>query len=324
MTIIGLPTLSASFAFLRVSPDSDVTWLKAWFIYLEVDRISIQIPVVEIFIREVGLGFGYRFTLASIKTADQINDPKALVKALTQLSLTQGNLSDVSSWKVDVEGPGESARWTVALRAMISETSAAAGITDYNQEEEADLACLFLLDAVLALRSDLTFFMVARAWLDTNYNDFVVDNQGVRDNPLFSAFILLSARKKMLLANMASNQNAAFGGHPPLPGFLEDAIRDSRFSATLLVQPGLFHAELGWPNMLEWSDTIGPLTADFRGGTIFRVSTSEFVNGLSFFARHPAACGIGRPRAGRRKSRGDRERRVRGAVYRRARICRPA
>ena len=39
-----------------------------------MDRISIQIPVVEVFLREVGLGFGYRYTLAAIKTADDVSE----------------------------------------------------------------------------------------------------------------------------------------------------------------------------------------------------------------------------------------------------------
>ena len=52
----------------------------------EVRKISVQIPVVTIFLREVGLGFGYRYTLASIRAADQANDVGQLIKQLTVLS----------------------------------------------------------------------------------------------------------------------------------------------------------------------------------------------------------------------------------------------
>ena len=63
------------------------------------------------------------------------------------------------------------------------------------------------------------------------------------------------------------------------------AIAASRFSATILVEPGLLHYELGWPNQLGFSQTLGPLTVDCSGGMIFRASTTEIVNGFSFQAR---------------------------------------
>jgi hypothetical protein len=298
--IQGLPRMTATFAFLRVSADGGTSWKRAWFLYLEATEMSIQIPVVEIFIREIGLGFGYRYTLASIKTADQINDPKKLLKELKRLALTQGNLSSRDQWRVDLEDPGQDARWTVVLRAMISQTSAQAGpFGDYDESKlvELPLSCLFILDVVLALRSDLTFFMAGRAWMNTNYVDFHTnqgydalgqpssDDQNLRDRPLLAAFVLLSPRQKRFLANLSSNGNAAFGNHPPLPDFLKTAIRDSKYSATLLVEPNLFHMEVGWPDQLQWTAKLGPLQAEFRGGTIFRVSTTELVVGNSFLAR---------------------------------------
>jgi hypothetical protein len=288
VTIQGLPTIAASFAFLRVSADSGVSWRRAWFLYLEARKLALQIPVIEIFIREIGIGFGYRYTLASIKTSDQINDPKQLLKELKRLSKTQGNLSRRDQWRIDLEGAGESPRWTIALRALISETSASMDPfgADYSALAEGDLPCLFVLDVVIALRSDLTFFMAGRAWLSTNYNDFrFVNRNNLQDKPLFSAFVLLSPRQKRFLANLSSNADAEFGDHPPLPDFLKAAIRSCRFSATLLIEPGLVHYELGWPNQLQWQASLGPLQAEFRGGTIFRASRTEVVVGNSFLAR---------------------------------------
>ena len=82
---------------------------------------------------------------------------------MQELSKTQGNLSRRDQWRVDLEEEGESPRFTIALRALISQTSAAAGIADWNEAAEKTLSCLFLIDAVIALRSDLTFLMTARA-----------------------------------------------------------------------------------------------------------------------------------------------------------------
>ncbi len=288
VTIKGLPPIAATTAFLRVSPDS-ITWKRAWFLYLEARQLSFRIPVLEIYLREIGFGFGYRYTLASFKAADETTDVRLLLKRLKELSLTQGNLSSRKQWRVDLEGPGEDARWTVAFRALLAASSAQTSpFTGYDVEKERELACLYVMDAVIAVRSDLTFFIAARGWLNTNYNDFAesVRNKGtLHSNPLLSGFAMLSVKQSRFLANLSSNPSAEYGDHPPLPSFFKRAVRQSRFSATLLIEPGLVHYELGWPNQLSWSDTLGPLTAEFRGGTIFRLSRSELVVGNSFLAR---------------------------------------
>ena len=112
----------------------------------------------------------------------------------------------------------------------------------------------------------------------------------MRNAPLLSGFVLLSPKQKRFLAHVGSNSGAQFGDHPPLPDILKNAIKSSYFTATLLAEPGLIHYELGWPNMLGWTAQIGPLTGEFRGGAIFRVSTTEIVVGMSYHAR--ASLGI--------------------------------
>lgn len=286
LEIQGLPTFAAAFAFLRVRRDEQSPWLRAWFIYLEVRKISFRIPVVELYIREVGLGFGYRYTLASIKAADRANDVRKLLKELQALSRTQGELSKRDRWSVDLEEPGQDPRWTVALRALISQTSASVSPLSYDQTKEAELPCVFLFDAVIAFRSDFTFLMAVRMWLNTNYNDYMTNRNSVRDSALLTGFVLLSARQKRLLANVSSNPNGKLGDHPPLPDFVKQAIQSAQFTMTLLIEPGLIHYELGWPNMLRWKAKLGSaLEAEFQGGFIFRVSKRELVTGTSFLAR---------------------------------------
>ncbi len=283
--IQGLPTIAASFGFLRVRRGPGQPWLRAWFIYLEIRQVSFMIPVVQIYLREIGLGFGYRFTIAAIKAADAENDVKKLLKTLEGLSRTQGDLSKRDRWAVDLEEAGQDPRWTIVLRAMISQTSASASPLRYEAFAEADLACIFLVDAIIAFRSDLTFFMSVRGWFNTNYNDYVTDKDGARENPILSGFVLLSPRQKRFLAHISKPEGGKPGTHPPLPDFVRDAIANSRFSATLLIEPGLFHYELGWPNMLRWHTKLGPLAVEVEGGFIFRVSTTELVLGTSFLAR---------------------------------------
>ncbi|WP_157430183.1 hypothetical protein [Actinomadura oligospora] len=283
--IQGLPTIAASFGFLRVRRGAGSPWLRAWFLYLEIRQVSFMIPVIQIYLREIGMGFGYRFTIASIKAADAENDVKKLLKTLEGLSRTQGDLSKRDRWAVDLEDAGQDPRWTIVLRAMISQTSASASPLRYEAFAEADLACVFLVDAIIAFRSDLTFFMAVRGWFNTNYADYVDNKEGARENPILSGFVLLSPRQKRFLAHVAKPEGGKPGNHPPLPDFVRDAIANSRFSATLLIEPGLFHYELGWPNMLRWHIELGPLGLEVEGGFIFRVSTTEMVLGTSFLAR---------------------------------------
>lgn len=286
LEIQGMPPLAASFGFYRVRGSEEEAWVRAWFIYLEVRQVSFRIPVVEFYIREVGLGFGYRYTLVGIKRADEAKNLTQLLQELKVLSRTQGDLSRRDRWALDIEKSGEDPRWTIVFRAMIAQLSAAPTPLTWNAPREEKLACVYLFDAVIAFRSDLTFFMNVRGWINTSYGMYVKErNDGNELEPLFSGFVFLWPRRKRFLAHLASNPNGHLGSNPPLPDFIQSAIRSSQFSATLLIEPGLTHFELGWPNMLRWSNTLGPLEADIRGGFIFRISTSEMVLGISFLAR---------------------------------------
>lgn len=282
--IQGLPSMAGAFGFLRVRHNENSPWLRAWFIYLEIRKVSFVIPVVQIYLREVGLGFGYRYTLASIKAVDQEGDIRKLLKELRTLSRTQGDLSKRDRWAVDLEQPGQDPRWTIVLRAMISQTAASTPLS-YAEASEKELSCIYLFDAVIAFRSDFTFFMAVRGWFNTNYNDFLTDKEGIRNKPLLSGFVLLAPRQKRFLAHVASNPDGKIGTHPPLPDFVKTAIESAQFSATLLIEPGLLHYEMGWPNMLRWKGKLGPLQVEFQGGFIFRISKTELVTGTSFMAR---------------------------------------
>ncbi|MDB6131785.1 MAG: hypothetical protein JWM59_28 [Verrucomicrobiales bacterium] len=287
LLINGLPELGANFAFLRVRRPESEEWVRAWFVYLEARKFSLQMAALPLYLREVGLGFGYRFTLTSIKKADLIDDIRALLSELKVLSRSQGNLSDRRAWTIDLEKPGESPRWTVVLRAMFSFASAAGSPTEWNATKEKALPNLALFDVVMALRSDLTFLMTMRGWLFTNYHAYVEKvKPGLQENPLVSGFMLLSPRKRMFLAHMSSNENAVFGGNPELWDILEAAIKSTRFSATFLAKPGLVHMELGWPNNLRYGYKMGGiLQVEISAGLLQRVETRRYISGLSLMAR---------------------------------------
>ncbi len=285
LQIKGLPTIAAAFGFVRARLDENSNWLRAWFIYLEVRKVSFPIPRLEIYLREVGLGFGYRYTISAIKQADEENDIGKLVRALKESSRTIGDLAKVENWALDLEKRGEDLRWSIVLRAMFSQSSASVSPLRYNEAAEKFLPCAYLFDAIIAFRSDLTFFMAVRGWLNTNYNDFFENTADVREHPIVSGFILFSPHQKRLLAHVSSNPDGSLGTRPVLPELARKAILTSDFSATLLIEPGLFHLELGWPNLLRFRQFFGPVVLEMRMGFIFRVSETEIVFGISLEAR---------------------------------------
>ncbi|HEY9816543.1 MAG TPA: hypothetical protein V6D20_12210, partial [Candidatus Obscuribacterales bacterium] len=285
LEIKGLPVIAASFAFLRVRRNENAPWVRAWFIFLQIEQVTFRIPYVELYIREVGLGFGYRYTIASIRAADQSGSLRELLQELRKLSRTQGDLTRRDRWAVDLEDEGEALRWTIVLRALISQTSASPNSLKWIEAAERVLPCLYVMDAIIAFRSDLTFFMAVRCWFNTNYWGFVNDVDGLRERPLLSGFVLLSVRQKRFIAQISSNPDGSLGHLIPIPPMVERIVNNGQFSATLLIEPGLFHAELGWPNMLRWSTKVGPLEVDIRGGAIFRTTADNLVVGVSFYAR---------------------------------------
>ncbi|MAT42822.1 MAG: hypothetical protein CL609_10800 [Anaerolineaceae bacterium] len=292
ISIQGLPTIAGAFTFSRVRRNERAPWVRAWFLYLELREVSFMIPVVQLYIREIGFGLGYRYTLVSIKAADETKDAKQLIHKLSELSRTQANLADRAQWAVDIEEAGKEPRWTIVFRALISQNSASASPLSYDPIAERDLPSLFLFDAMISFRSDFTFYMAARGWINTNYNDILIQPK-LRERPFVSGFILLSPRQKRLIAHVASNPDGEIGDHPKLPKLVKRALEAATFSATLLLEPGLLHFELGWPNNLRWEIEIGPFAIQNRGGVIFRISTREFVVGINFTAKGSLNINVG-------------------------------
>jgi hypothetical protein len=292
--IQGLPSLAVAVGFMRVRR-SDDTWVKAWFIAANVGKLTLRIPVVEIYLREIGLGFGYRYTLTSIAALDETDDLGALIAQLRQLSRTAGDLATRDAWSISIEEPDRDPRWTIALRALFSQTAAPTSTPiRWDKVAEEQLASAFLFDVVAAVRSDLTILLAVRAWINTNYHDYVTDdNDEIRGNPLFSGFAVLEPRKQRFLAQLASNPDGHLGSRPALPEFVQEALRAAQVSVTILIEPNLFHAELGWPNLLRWQMNFGPMQAQVRAGLIYRLAqrvengrrSVDLVLGISYVAR---------------------------------------
>jgi hypothetical protein len=285
LEIEGLVPLSASFGFLEIDDvDDPGTRRLSWYVYIQANKLSYQITApIPLFIREIGLGFGYRYTLAGIAKTDEATTPAELIKALDEVARRQGDLARYSAWTPQPRGP---ARCTLAMRALLTMASAAPPQSHrWLEAKERQLPSLFTMDVVAALRSDFTFLMTLRLWLAVNYHDFYNGTDALRTRPLLTGFMYLSGPRREFMARLASSPNPMIGNHPVIPDLVQRALTRLRYSATLYMRPGLLHFEMGWPDQLRWDDSFGPLSVSCAGGFVFRVEDGEVLLGMNFSAR---------------------------------------
>ncbi|TXH22436.1 MAG: hypothetical protein E6Q99_09030, partial [Elusimicrobia bacterium] len=281
LTIDGFASMSASIGFLEVDDGTETK--RAFFLYLQKNRLSYKIPtpVVPLFLREVGFGFGYRYTLAGIKAAENSSSAQELIKRLDEIAKRQGELANFGAWAPDVEG--NSPKVTLALRAAMSLTTASQEEV-YNEKQEVELSNPFFFDITAALRSDFTFLMVIRGWLSVNYHDFHTGGPDLREKPTGYGYLYYNGPRGELLARCRNDPTGYIGKHPQLPSPLVEALRSIEYSSTLYMRPGLFHFELGWPNELRWSMEKGPLKIRCSGGMVYRYGDGALLHGINLQA----------------------------------------
>ncbi|WP_439923634.1 hypothetical protein [Nitrobacter sp. JJSN] len=291
LRIQGWASMSASMGFLQLEKKGVDEKRPAFFLYVQRNDMAEKIPtpIGTIYLREVGFGFGYRYTLAGIAAAERAETPKELVKILDEVSKYQGSLYDVKAWWPTYDN----AAITLALRGMFSFTSVST-TSKYNEQGEKNLPNLALFDIVVALRTDLTFLMNLRIWIAYNYADWRDgrrNNSAWTNNPSLTGYMYLSVPRREFLARAVYNPGADIGDHPKLPSELKMAMKAVKWSSTLYIRPGLFHAEYGWPYELGFS--VGKPNSNFflsvEGGTVLRIEDLSVLYGLAFRARGYAA-----------------------------------
>lgn len=283
ITIEGLGSMAASMGFLEIAPkDRPNERKKAFYLYLEAKKLAIEVPVViwTFWIREVGFGFGYRYTLQGIKAAEQATSTAKLITALDDISKRQGDLSRFAAWTPEPQGD----KFTLAMRALIQTMPAQ---EKWDQEYEKTAEEPFLFDIVAALRSDMTFLMSARGWVATNYNDFLIDTDGskLRNNPGLRGYLFISAPRSELLMRGIGDSRGFVGDRLGGIQEIKQALKSVDWSMTLYVNPKLFHIELGWPNELVARLRDDPnFRVIVRGGLIFRVAEDGILWGVNIEA----------------------------------------
>lgn len=289
LDIEGWASMSGAMGFLELrdkkQPSADPRY--SFFLYGQAEKLAepIDTPVGRIYLREFGFGFGHRYTLAGIAQAETATSPQQLVKVLDEVSRYQGSLNTFKAWQPTFDNDD----LTLALRGMFALSAATERTAEYKPKEEASLPNPLLFDIVAAFRTDFTFLINLRAWLSVNYHDWVSSglNESWKSNPTMRGYLYFSVPRKEFLGRFISDGTGHVGEHPKLPEPLVKAIKATRFSSTLYIRPGLFHAEVGWPYELGF--TLGSpndkFYLDLKGGLIHRIEDFAVLNGIAFKAQ---------------------------------------
>lgn len=283
--IPGLPELSAAFAFAKLRAVNTDGWKRGWFIAIEAGRISYQTGPLPLYLRQIGLGFGYRYTSVLIKKFESEDRLGPLIELMLREIENHHSLARLDSWAPDAERDGQQSRWSIGLEAMFSMASANTTPTTYNKEGELQFQSV-LAQMLLFLRSDFTFMAAAKLWFPVSADDWFENLEDMRRRPLALGFMAYSAPKSRLLIHAAKGRDPYLGRQPgPLAAYLKEMLDNSHFEVTFLSEPGLIHAELGWPDRLFFKYRIGALTIECRGGVLFRLEKDLLVQGVYFSAR---------------------------------------
>ncbi|MFG1379133.1 hypothetical protein [Xanthobacter autotrophicus] len=283
----GFPELSAAFAFVKVRRDETQPWKRAWFIAIEAAKISYQLAPLPIYLRQIGLGFGYRYTITLVKEFRQEASIRELLGRMLRALDQHQTLARIDTWTTDIPllGEPEQTRWTIAMEAVFTVGSSQATPFDYDAEEERKVKTL-VAQIIAAFRSDFTLVAAAKLWFPVSVDDFFHDKEGMRRRPLASGFMIYSAPQRRFLAHAAKGADPYMGPEgDPVPEVIKDILRGVHFEATVLIEPGLFHAELGWPDRLMFRFNLAGIEVECRGGVLFRLERELMIQGVYFSAR---------------------------------------
>ncbi|MCB4859168.1 hypothetical protein K7W03_06090 [Sphingobium sp. PNB] len=293
LDISSWASVRASMGFLELREDlgrgrrSDPR--HAFFVYGQMEKLAYPINIFgyDIYLEEIGFGFGYRYTLAGLAEADRVNTPQALIQVLDEVAKYQGNLNDFKSWRPETSGD----RVTLAMRVMLAFSAASTGGVWDEDREKAHKSNPVLFDLVAAIRSDLTFLMMGRAFLCVSYYDWIAEKspypEGWKEKPSLRGYLYLSVPRQMMLARLVADPNGFVGERPPLFEPLKKALSALEWSSTLYVTPGLFHQEFGWPYELGYKmgSEDGPFFMTVRGGLVLRIEDGAMLYGAALRAK---------------------------------------
>lgn len=253
LTINKTISISVILEFVTVTRESDGKKLRVWMVYAEQRDVDANL-IGDFYLRDIGVGFGWR------KTLHAINDPTIILNNPSQETITIGPHLP-TSWTDDLEG--DKARWTVVLSSWLT----------YGLDKRTDPSPL-VGDVLLGLRSDLTILISLRGWVFGVLDELKKGTGGLR--PSVIGLLYYSARNRHLLATYVVDPSAATPkGVPPA---VVQALIKNPFSMVLETKPGMFRLELGWPRQLSFP--LGTYTG--KAGFLMRTTPSSLTIGVGF------------------------------------------
>ncbi|WP_086607270.1 hypothetical protein [Erythrobacter donghaensis] len=275
LAIPGFPHIAAAFAFMRIR-EPGKPWRRAWFIAVEGAGLSYQLAPLPIYLRQAGLGFGYRMTLPLLaerpSTVPALKD--YLLKALDQ----HYTLAKPESWVTKYDGT-----WAVALEGVFTLGTAQKDPIKYDAEKEAKLRTV-MVQALAAMDKD-GLVAGAKLWLPVSYQDFRSKPE-ILQRPLAKGFLSFSPSQQRLLAFARKENNAYYGPEKdPLTQLFRTILEPVQWQAAVLAEPGRLRGEIGWKDRLVYRIKLGPLDLQCRGGILYAVEQGHAVYGVYFSAR---------------------------------------
>jgi hypothetical protein len=230
----GLPELAAAFAFVRVRKSVGAPWYRAWFVAIEASKISYQVGgALPIFLRQIGLGFGYRYTLPLITEFSKPGTPSEVIGRMLAALDQHQTLARIDSWLIP-EDP-EPRDWSIALEGVLSLGTTQPTPFDYDAKSEKRMRTIFA-QLLAAYRSDFTLVAATKIWFPVSVDDFFEDRGGMRARPLAKGFIAYSAPQNRLLAHARKSPDPYLGDKDdaPFPYVLKAALDAVEYEVTLL------------------------------------------------------------------------------------------
>ncbi|NOQ27977.1 MAG: hypothetical protein GQ564_21650 [Bacteroidales bacterium] len=278
LTINKTVKIGVLLEFATVLRESDNKKLRVWMIYAEWQDINIKF-VDEFYLRDLGVGFGWR------KTLDIMDNPNVIIDNPSKGTMAIGPHLP-SSWVDDLEG--DDARWTVVVSAWLtyglpSEKSPPAKKIELpapgvkkpvRKKTIREKPSPLVGDVIIGLRSDLTVLISMRGWIFGVLDELKNGSSSLR--PSVIGLLYYSARNKHLLATYVVDPT----GTPPkgVPPAIVQSLIQNPFSFVLETKPDLFRLELGWPRQLTFPLGI------YKGkaGFLMRTTSNSLTVGVGF------------------------------------------
>ena len=282
--IPNLPELRAAVGFMQLMR-RDGVWVRAWFIAIDMSKVSYQAGALPAYFRGLSGALGVRMFPVIMRGIDEEQPLNKTIERLSANIDEHITLSRQESWFDHVEAPGDEALWVVALEAVLTLGTTQGQGAAYDARTERELRTI-VVQLLGAMRSDMMMVTAMKAWLPISVDDYFNDRENMHKRPLVKGFAMFSPRQQRLLAYATKGKNVYYGPKDDKLAELFKLILDPMpFEFVALIEPNRVRGEIGWVDRLVFSLNLGLLALECRGGILFAIEQRMIVHGIYFSAR---------------------------------------